>query len=118
MAVKKNLKKADLDMSRFEELSDGDPAGLTELIELYMSKTGEQLNELKKAIVAQTAPTVARLAHSMIGANLMVGMTSLVPHLRKLEAAGEQGDLEAARPIFEEIRSEFDAIQEALRSAL
>jgi HPt (histidine-containing phosphotransfer) domain-containing protein len=107
-----------IDISRFEELSDGDRDSLSELIQLYLSKSGEQLVELEHAISNKSAANTARIAHSMIGANAMVGIDSIVPTLRKLESQGENGEMEAARETFAELQTACKTIHASLREYL
>jgi HPt (histidine-containing phosphotransfer) domain-containing protein len=113
-----NREAAGVDISRFVELSDGDRAGFVELVELYLSKTVEQIEELKQAHAAKSAVHVARVAHSMVGANLMVGMESLVPLLRALERAGEEGNLAEAKRHLDEVSKESERINAALRTSI
>jgi HPt (histidine-containing phosphotransfer) domain-containing protein len=105
-----------IDMSRFEELSDGDKDNLLELIELYLSKTSEQLHELQKAIEMKAGPDIDRIAHSMIGANAMMGMNTLLPFLKQLETSAEKGQLQEAAPTFDSITQEYKRIQSVLKN--
>ena len=118
MNLQKNDKAANLNIERFQALSDGDPASLVELIQLYRSKTSEQMQELQTAIRATACEEVARVAHSMVGANAMVGMDSLLPALRQLEELGERKMIGPAEKIFQELSKEYDRIQRALASYL
>jgi len=104
-----------IDISRFEELSDGDRNGLLELIQLYLVKTAEQIAELDKALIAGESAHVARIAHSMVGASAMVGMDTLLPTLRTLEAQGEKKDMAEARHTFDEVGREFNRIHAQLK---
>lgn len=109
---------SEIDLTRFRELSDGDPQGFRDLVELYLSKTTEQLNDLEKAIYAKTPSPVARMAHSLVGANLMVGMTTLIPMLRELESSAEAGDLSQATKLFSSLTQRYSVICSALAQAL
>jgi HPt (histidine-containing phosphotransfer) domain-containing protein len=105
----------DIDLTRFHELSDGDADSLAELIELYTSKTNEQLANLEKAVRDKQTADIARIAHSLVGANAMMGITTLLPGLRKLEALSEKNDLREATSIFKTVSSEYQKIQAALK---
>jgi HPt (histidine-containing phosphotransfer) domain-containing protein len=96
-------------------LSDGDTESLLELIELYLSKTTEQIHQLEKAIDHADSATIARIAHSLVGANAMVGMDFLLPLLRTLEQHGEKRDIGRARSSLKTLRKEFERIQEGLK---
>jgi HPt (histidine-containing phosphotransfer) domain-containing protein len=105
----------EIDLSRFEELSDGDKSSLLELLELYLSKTTEQLRELETAVASKASADIARIAHSMIGANAMMGMNSILPALKKLEAIAEKGPMDEAQPACENIVQEYKRIHTVLK---
>ena len=107
-----------LDFARFEELSDGDPGGLRELIQLYLVKTTEQMNELKSAIDSGASANVSRIAHSLVGANAMVGMDTLIPILRSLESHGEKKQLAEAKKVFADLEGQYHLIQDQLQKKL
>jgi len=100
----------DVNIKGFQDLCDGDPERLRELVELYLTQTTEQMLQLEKGIQTHSASTVSRIAHSIAGANLMVGVDSPVPLLRQLEHCGEQGEMTEARAIFEELDGQFKAM--------
>lgn len=106
---------APLDIGRFRELADGDPKTFVQLIDLYLSKTTEQLGELKKALRSRSAPSIERVSHSLVGSSLMVGMMSLVPILRELEECGERHDMEKAARLFEQLSMNFKKIEIGLK---
>jgi HPt (histidine-containing phosphotransfer) domain-containing protein len=109
---------SDVDLSRFRELSDDDPKGFRELAELYLTKTAEQVEELRAAIKALSYAQASRIAHSLVGANLMVGMNSVVPVLRALEQQAEQGNAQEVHAQFAEAERRFKVIQNVLKEAL
>jgi len=108
----------DADIGHFRELSDGDSGALRELIELYLTKSAQQLIDLRNATKASTFTEVARLAHSLAGANMMVGMNSLVPTLKELERCGERADLASASSLLEQVDQEFHKVRLTLESTL
>lgn len=110
-----NEASSSVDLARFEELSDGDRASLRELIQLYLVKTGEQMKELDQAIASGASANVARIAHSLVGANAMVGIDSVIPSLRTLESHGEHGELAQARAVFGDLHQRFQAIHAHLQ---
>lgn len=108
----------DVDVARFQELSDGDPQSFRELVELYLSKTAEQLSDLEKAIATRAGPQVSRMSHSLVGANLMVGLGLIVPALRQLEAQGEKGEWVHSAETFKEVTNQFQKIKQTLEASL
>lgn len=107
-----------MDIERFKALSSDDRAGLRELLELYVRKTAEQVRELEAAIARANPADIARVAHSMVGANAMVGMTSLVPLLRRLEEHGEHGDVPSAGRAMQDVTAEFLRIRAFLEQQI
>jgi HPt (histidine-containing phosphotransfer) domain-containing protein len=103
-------------MKRFLELADGDSKACRELVEFYLSKTTEQLQELKEAIARQSSSQVSTIAHSMAGASLMVGVDSIVPVLRTLEHRGEIDDLSGAPEDFDALVKNFKIVRAHLEA--
>jgi len=103
-----------VDMNRLNEFSDGNPENLTELVTLYVSQTAGQVNELQAAVKTGDAPNVRRLAHSCAGASATCGMKRIVVPLREMEQQSEEGNLKNAAQLFQQVATEFDAIQKAL----
>ena len=109
---------APVDMSRLLDLTNGDPENLRELVMLYLSQTGEQLEQLEAAVQAGSAPEVRRLAHSCAGASATCGIRGLVSLLRDLERQGFEGQLTSASELSQQAREEFGRIRHFLESYL
>jgi signal transduction histidine kinase/HPt (histidine-containing phosphotransfer) domain-containing protein len=109
---------APVDMSRLLDFTDGEPENLRELVTLYLSQTGEQLEQLETAVQAGTAQEVRRLAHSCAGASATCGMRRLVVLLRELERQGFEGRLTSAPRLSEQAGEEFERIRHFLESYL
>ena len=103
-----------VEMDRLNSLVDGDPAGLRELVELYLKQTTQQMAQLEAAVRDGNADTVRRVAHSCAGASATLGMTRLVPMLRDLEKQGASGTLTTAAQACENVAREFKLIQNFL----
>jgi HPt (histidine-containing phosphotransfer) domain-containing protein len=67
-----------------------DPAGIKELIDLYITQTTSQLSELATAAQAAAHKDIERIAHKAAGASATCGMTAIVPILRELEKLGRE----------------------------
>jgi CheY-like chemotaxis protein len=109
---------APVDMSRLLDFTDGDPENLRELIDLYLSQTEEQLEQLEAAVKAGAAQEVRRLAHSCAGASATCGMRRLVPLLRELELQGSEGQLTSATQLSRQAGEEFERIRSFLGAYL
>jgi len=107
-----------VEMDTLNDLTDGDPDGLRELVELFFKQTSQQLEQLGAAVRANKPEDVRRLAHSCAGASATLGMTRFVPLLRKLERQGASGMLTSAAQIYEDTAREFELIQQFLAAQL
>jgi CheY-like chemotaxis protein len=103
-----------VEMDRLNDLTDGNPDNLRELVELYYKQTTQQLAQIEAAASANKTDEVRRVAHSCAGASATLGMTRLVPMLRNLEKQGASGTLTDALQIFEDAAREFKQIQKFL----
>ena len=103
--------EAPVDMERLLEFTDGSFENLQELVSLYLSQTGEQIEQLEAAVANGNAPEVRRLAHSCAGASSTCGMRRLVPLLRELERQGLEGKLTNAVEICASANREFGQIR-------
>jgi CheY-like chemotaxis protein len=103
-----------IDMERLNEFTEGDPQNLRELVDLYIKQTTGQMEELAAAVRDNRATDVRRVAHSCAGASATCGMRRIVPPLRELERQGDEGKLENANELCEQVKTEFEAIKAAL----
>ncbi|NOS71592.1 MAG: response regulator [Verrucomicrobia bacterium] len=103
-----------IDLERLNEFSEGDPQNLRELVDLYIKQTTGQMEELAAAVRDNRATDVRRVAHSCAGASATCGMRRIVPPLRELERQGDEGKLENANELCEQVKTEFEAIKAAL----
>jgi CheY-like chemotaxis protein/HPt (histidine-containing phosphotransfer) domain-containing protein len=81
---------APVDLERLTEMGGTDPAGIQELVELYITQTTSQLKELAAAAQAAASKDIERVAHKAAGASATCGMTAIVPLLRELEKLGRE----------------------------
>ncbi|MFN3408687.1 MAG: response regulator [Limisphaerales bacterium] len=100
-----------VDTERLMEFSDGTPESLRELINLYVTQTRKQLDELAKAVAQRAADDVRRIAHSCAGASATCGMVTIAPLLRKLEHQGQAGQTDGMADLLRQAEHEFSRIQ-------
>lgn len=62
---------------------------------------------MKMAMIGNKGEEVARIAHSCAGASAICGMVSLVPLLRELERACQEGRTADALPYHQLLAKEF-----------
>ncbi len=103
-----------VDMERLMEFTDGNTENLRELVELYLTQTTEQFEELRGAVAGAAALDIRRVAHSCAGASATCGMRHLVPLLRELERQGRDGKLTDAESVFQRAMGEFKRIRSFL----
>jgi len=105
-----------VDMSRINDLTDGNLDSLRELMDIFFKQTSGQFFQLRVAISEGNADQVRRVAHSCAGASATLGMVRLVPLVRQLEKLGASGTLTGAGDICEEAAREFESIRQFLKS--
>ena len=107
-----------VEMDILNDLTDGNADSLRELVDLFIKQTSQQLEQLEAAVRANKPEDVRRVAHSCAGASATLGMTRLVPLLRKLERQGASGMLTSATQVYEDTAREFKLIQNFLEAQL
>jgi signal transduction histidine kinase/HPt (histidine-containing phosphotransfer) domain-containing protein len=107
---------APVDLTRMNDLTDGNLDNLRELVEMYFTQTQKQFVQMREAIRDGKADAVRRVAHSCAGASATMGVTHLVPHLRALEKLGASGILTDAGRICEDAAQEFERVREFLKT--
>ena len=73
---------------------------------------------MKMGMIGNNGEEVARLAHSCAGASAICGMVSLVPLLRELERAAQEGRMTDAAPFHQLLANEFLRTREFLTNHL
>ena len=91
-----DAEEALLDVELLDENAAIGVDGLRELIDLYLAKADELLNDMQAAIEVGAAEDVKRLAHRLVGSSVVCGVTAMVEPLRALEQRGRDGQLSDA----------------------
>ena len=107
-----------VDMERLLDFADGNLDNLRELISLYLSQTGGQLEQLEAAVQTGAVQEVRRLAHSCAGASATCGMRGMVPLLREVERQAFVGTLTDAAALCQQIGVEYTRIRKFLEEYL
>ena len=105
-----------VDLARLTEFSGDMDDGFRELVDLYLTQTTQQLEQLRVAVDGGNAERVRSLAHSCAGASSTCGMVVIVPLLRQLEQLGAENNLADAPQIFLSVTAEFDRIRTFLQT--
>jgi signal transduction histidine kinase/HPt (histidine-containing phosphotransfer) domain-containing protein/BarA-like signal transduction histidine kinase len=110
-AVPASPEEPAVDVSRFNDMSGGDPAMARELIEMFDKQTSQQLKQIEDALRTKDASTVGHVAHSCKGASATLGMKRLAAVMLKLEKLGKSGALDGAEQFQQEAQHEFKEVQ-------
>ncbi|MCX6925990.1 MAG: response regulator [Verrucomicrobia bacterium] len=100
-----------IDMSRLLNFSDNDLGNLRELVDLYLSQTAKQLEQLRAAVKDESVQEVRRLAHSCAGSSATCGAQRLMLLLRDIERQGFEEQLTSAKELCCQAGVEFDRIR-------
>jgi PAS domain S-box-containing protein len=101
---------AALDLEQLDERVDGDPALLAMVAELFAEDAPAQIAALRKALQAEHAEEVERVAHTLKGAAANIGAATLSAIAGKLEAEAAAGRLGNAPAIIDELAAELPRV--------
>ncbi|HEY9687562.1 MAG TPA: PAS domain S-box protein [Coleofasciculaceae cyanobacterium] len=91
---------------------------LGELATLFYEDADKLLNQMKEAVRHQDLPALARAAHELKGASLVVGATGMQALAGELERKAKQNELEDLAPLLEHAETMFHGIIAELESLL
>jgi HPt (histidine-containing phosphotransfer) domain-containing protein len=83
-------RESPLDLALLSEMAEMGVDGLRELIEMYLAQADEMLGTMQKAIAADQADEVERLAHKLAGSSAACGAAEMMHLLRGLEENGRE----------------------------
>jgi PAS domain S-box-containing protein len=95
---------------------DGDIELLQEVATLFMKSWPRLLSEISDFITNSDSEALARAAHSLKGAGGLLLNNKARVLVRHLESAGENGDMDEARKIFDDLTQEMAGVNRALSS--
>ncbi len=84
------------------------------LVDAYLTKSPNDLSQLREAIACQDPEAVRVAAHSFKASSANLGAMTLYSLCKELEAAGSNADLSKAQELFDEIKTEYDRARTAL----
>jgi HPt (histidine-containing phosphotransfer) domain-containing protein len=100
------------------DLTDGTTESLRELVNLYLTQTTGQMDQMIAAANANDAKEIRRVAHSCAGASATCGILRIVPILRELERQGDEGKLTSAVELCRQCAEEFARVKTILETHL
>jgi CheY-like chemotaxis protein len=104
-----------VDISRLHDAM-GDE--LTEILDIYLEQTSENLEKLMTAITDGDAAEVNLLAHNCAGTSANCGIVAVLRPLRELERMSLAGSLAEADSLGQQVMSEFQRVKVFLKENL
>ena len=95
-------------------LTNGKPALLARVIELYRVEAPKLMQKLKQSALASDAPEMVRCAHSLKSSSANVGAKLMSRYCEDLEASARRAEVDDARKILAKLETEFVRVQSAL----
>jgi HPt (histidine-containing phosphotransfer) domain-containing protein len=89
----------------------GDTAFLDELLALYDEEYADKAAALAAAIKAGEAGQIRSLGHGLKGASANLSLPGLSEAAAAMEAAGQKGDIPAAREALRRLEKEYRALK-------
>jgi HPt (histidine-containing phosphotransfer) domain-containing protein len=90
------------------------PAFISDLVGLFLARTPEKLDRVRKALAAGDAATVGEVAHSLRSNCGMLGAMEMAAACDRLEVAAALPDLPSAAAAFADVESRLPAVLAAL----
>ena len=103
-----------IDLERLRQLSDGTPAGVEQLAQMFVTHITETAGELRAAVDGGRGPEIRAVAHRGAGTAGACGARSLAATLAALEAAGRDGPIDDAPRLMAEAEAEIDRVRQFL----
>lgn len=99
-----------------EHINEAMGEDTSEILDLYVTGTTQDLAKLAKAIQTNNVEEVDQIAHNCAGTSATCGMVAIVPMFRALEKAGREGNLDKASEYLDEAKRQFERIRLFLKA--
>ena len=100
-----------IDVSVLDDITGNDLELRTEVVEMYLSQTPEQLDDIERAIATGDDELLYQAAHKNLGGSTMCGMTAVITPMRMLEQMGKDRRSKEAAPFLQQAKEAFDRIR-------
>jgi PAS domain S-box-containing protein len=104
----------DLDEQLLLSRVDGNTKLLRELVEIFLADSPKMLKDISRAFSRRDAESLRRSTHAFRGSMSTFAARHATEAAQKLETLAAQGDLEAARDAFREVKAQFARLRRAL----
>lgn len=99
-----------VDMARLRDVADDDPAGMRDLVDMYLAESVELMDSLRCAMRTGLPREVERVAHKLGGSSATCGMNGIVAPLRELERSGKAGQWPENEQLLQEATRQHERI--------
>ncbi|MDJ0838350.1 MAG: response regulator [Acidobacteriota bacterium] len=106
------------DLNYLLEILDGDADMMYDLVSVFVTDMPAQLQAVEDAIGSGDPVRVRRSAHTFKGSVSNMGAPLITQKAFDLEKMGSSGKLDGAKPLFESMKTEADALYHSLKSWL
>jgi HPt (histidine-containing phosphotransfer) domain-containing protein len=103
------------DKNEILENFDGDEEFFTELVEIFITDTPEQLSEIKEAVDNSKSRDLERSAHKLKGAVANFGEKAAFETAFQLEMMGRECRLDGADEVYDTLVKEIERLVNALK---
>jgi two-component system sensor histidine kinase/response regulator len=83
---------------------------IREVVPIFLKDNKQRLDKLTEAVNAADTKAIKLYAHAIRGAGRNIGAKRLSETAFRLECAGQQDDIEAAIPLFNELKTELEKV--------
>ncbi|QDU69585.1 Hpt domain-containing protein [Engelhardtia mirabilis] len=97
---------------------DDDPELFADLVSMFMDDTPARLQAMDEALSAGDSEALSRVAHALKSSCGNLGAFSLAELCRAIESAGRGGDVDGARPLVEQSKTQYERVRTALEAEL
>ncbi|HEY5730307.1 MAG TPA: response regulator, partial [Anaerolineales bacterium] len=97
------------------KLVGGDKTGFNDLIRSFLDETPPLLNQIHEALKIKDKELLRRSAHTLKSSSRDFGAVRLSELCQRLEALGKAGNLEDAMGLIEQVETEYESVDEALK---
>ncbi len=104
-----------IDQATFNELKElMGSEFIIELINTYITETGDLIEQLRQALAIQDSASFGRFAHSIKSSSASLGALVFSQQARELEMLGKANDLSEAGPKLERLIADFQQVKHSL----
>jgi HPt (histidine-containing phosphotransfer) domain-containing protein len=91
---------------------------LPEIIDAFLSDSTARIEALRQAEARGDAPVLRQAAHALKGASANIGATVMAAQSQQLQAIGDEGSVEGAALLIDQLEAEFAPVRADLEAEL